>query len=68
MISQLVQDQRNQPHVLIENKISFAGEGSELSIYDTYQSTSNIKLASDQLMFCGMISGKKNNARYTKNL
>jgi len=59
MISHPVQDQRNNPCVLIENKISFAGEGSELSIYDTFEKASNISLASDQLMFCGMLSGKK---------
>lgn len=47
------------PKVLIENKISFAGEGSELSIYDTFEQASAIDLVSDQLMFCGMVTGKK---------
>ncbi|MEL0629016.1 AraC family transcriptional regulator [Psychromonas aquatilis] len=59
MRSKIVQDQRNQPQVLVENKIAFAGEESELSLYDTYQSTNNIALSSDQLMFCSMLSGKK---------
>jgi len=59
MITQHVQDQRNKPQVLVENKTSFAGEDAELSIYDTFESATNVKLASDQLMFCGMLSGKK---------
>lgn len=45
--------------VLVENKVSFAAEHSELSIYDTYQSAERVGLSSDQLMFCGMVSGKK---------
>lgn len=59
MISESINNQRKAHQVLIENKLSFAGEGSELSIYDTFEQASNIKLASDQLMFCGMLSGKK---------
>jgi AraC-like DNA-binding protein len=50
---------RYSPKVLVENKVSFAAEGSELSIYDTYQQASQVGLSSDQLMFCGMVSGKK---------
>lgn len=45
--------------VLVENKVSFSAEGSELSIYDTFQKAERVKLKSDQLMFCGMVSGKK---------
>ena len=47
------------PKVLVENKVSFAAENSELSIYDTYQSVERVHLSSDQLMFCGMLTGKK---------
>ena len=47
------------PNVLVENKVSFAAENTELSIYDTYQSVEQVKLSSDQLMFCGMLAGKK---------
>jgi len=59
MIKESVNNQRKAHQILIENKLSFAGEGSELSIYDTFENASNIKLASDQLMFCAMVSGKK---------
>jgi len=59
MIKESINNQRKAHQVLIENKLSFAGESSELSIYDTFEHASNIKLASDQLMFCGMVSGKK---------
>ncbi len=47
------------PDVLVEHKISFAAENAELSIYDTYQYAEGVGLQSDQLMFCGMVSGKK---------
>ncbi len=50
---------KRTPRVLIENKVSFAAESSELSIYDTYQQASRVELCSDQLMFCGMVAGKK---------
>jgi len=44
---------------LIENKTSFAGPASELSIYDTYQAASRVGLGSQQLLYCGMVKGKK---------
>ncbi|WDE13988.1 AraC family transcriptional regulator [Thalassomonas haliotis] len=47
------------PQVLIENKITFAGPQSELSIYDTYEAATRVPLKSDQLLFCAMVSGKK---------
>jgi len=48
-----------QRQLLIENKVSFHGPESELSIYDTYRSASRIGLGADQLLFCGMVTGKK---------
>jgi len=45
--------------LLIENKVSFQGPDSELSIYDTYRSASKVGLGADQLLYCGMVSGKK---------
>ncbi len=48
-----------QPKKLVENKVSFSGPHAELSIYDTYQSVEHVELSSDQLMYCGMIQGKK---------
>lgn len=50
---------KRTPKVLVENKVSFAAENSELSVYDTYQVAERVKLQSDQLMFCGMVTGKK---------
>lgn len=44
---------------LVENKLTFTGPESELSIYDTYRATSRVGLSSQQLMYCGMVKGKK---------
>ncbi|TMN72651.1 AraC family transcriptional regulator [Pseudoalteromonas sp. S1727] len=51
--------QRQAVDVLIENKVTFAAENAELSIYDTYQDAQKVALHSSELLFCGMISGKK---------
>lgn len=59
MIRQAIDSVRNPPKVLVENKLSFAGPESELSIYDTYQQAEKVKLQSDQLLFCAMVTGKK---------
>lgn len=45
--------------LLVENKIQFAGPESELSIYDTYRMAERVGLVANQLLFCGMVSGKK---------
>ncbi|WP_334028893.1 AraC family transcriptional regulator [Alteromonas sp. P256] len=50
---------RRQLDVLIENKVTFAADNSELSIYDTYESAQKVALHSDELLFCAMLSGKK---------
>lgn len=50
---------RQTRHLLIENKVSFGGPDTELSIYDTYQRVNGVGLDADQLLFCGMVSGKK---------
>jgi len=59
MITQAIDSVRQPPQVLVENKLSFAGPESELSIYDTYQEAKKVKLLSDQLLFCAMVTGKK---------
>ena len=51
--------QRQQLKVLIENKVTFAADNSELSIYDTYQNAQKVALHSKELLFCAMLSGKK---------
>jgi len=50
---------RQQLDVLIENKVTFAADNSELSIYDTYKSAQKVALHSNELLFCAMLSGKK---------
>jgi AraC-like DNA-binding protein len=47
------------PHTLVENRVSFAGPDTELSIYDTYLPVNNVALSSDELLYCGMIQGRK---------
>ncbi len=48
-----------KPKTLVENKISFAADESEVSIYDTYEKASRVHLKADELLLCGMVSGKK---------
>lgn len=59
MISQHIDKKRYSPRVLVENKVTFAGPESELSIYDTYEQAERVQLKSDQLLFCAMVTGKK---------
>lgn len=59
MIKETITSRRQNPKVLVENKISFAGPETELSIYDTFEQADRVKLKSDQLLFCGMVTGKK---------
>ncbi len=44
MISQYIDNKRYSPKVLVENKVSFAGPDSELSIYDTYEQAERVQL------------------------
>lgn len=48
-----------QRQTLVENKSTFTGPESELSIYDTYRAASRVGLGSKQLLYCGMVTGKK---------
>ncbi|WP_020409071.1 helix-turn-helix domain-containing protein [Hahella ganghwensis] len=50
---------RREPRELVENRVSFAGPNSELSVYDTYLPAQDVNLAADELLYCGMITGKK---------
>jgi len=52
-------DELRRPQKLVENRISFAGPDSELSIYDTYYAASRVGLDADQLLYCGMVTGRK---------
>lgn len=59
MITEFLDSRKVTPKVLVENKISFNGPESQLSIYDTFEQANNVQLTSDQPLFCAMISGKK---------
>ena len=48
----------DKPKTLVENRVSFAGPHSELSIYDTYLPAENVLLHSSGLLYCGMIQGE----------
>lgn len=50
---------REKRQLLVENKLRFAGPDSELSIYDTYRAAKGVGLEAEQLLFCGMVSGRK---------
>jgi len=52
-------ERRESKETLVENKITFSGPDSELSIYDTYRTASRVGLNASQLMYCGMVQGKK---------
>jgi len=54
-----LEQRRNKRQLLVENKLTFDGPAAELSIYDTYRSVSGVRLDAGQLMYCGMVSGKK---------
>jgi len=59
MITEFLDKKNFEPKVLVENKISFNGPQSQLSIYDTFEKANKVELRSDQPLFCAMISGKK---------
>ncbi|WP_315981514.1 hypothetical protein [Aliamphritea spongicola] len=59
MISSQRLAQLRRPQVLVENRVSFGAADSELSIYDTYLPAEKVGLKADQLLYCGMISGRK---------
>lgn len=45
--------------LLVENKLTFNGPETELSIYDTYRNSTGVTLNADHLLYCGMVSGRK---------
>lgn len=50
---------RENRQSLVENKLSFQGPNSVLSVYDTYRTASRVGLDADQLLYCGMVKGRK---------
>ena len=47
------------PQALVEDKISFSANNSELSIYTTYEAATQVRFCSDELLFVGMLTGRK---------
>ncbi|MBQ4810888.1 AraC family transcriptional regulator N-terminal domain-containing protein [Pseudoalteromonas luteoviolacea] len=58
MLEQL-NKQRQKVSSLVENRVHFAAKDVELSIYDTYENAEHIRLCSSEVLFCGMLTGKK---------
>ncbi|WP_040576901.1 helix-turn-helix transcriptional regulator [Methylophaga lonarensis] len=54
-----LEKRRERRNLLVENKLTFNGPETELSIYDTYRSASGVGLDAQQLLFCGMVTGRK---------
>lgn len=50
---------REKRQLLVENKVSFEGPESVLSVYDTYRAASRVGLDAEQLLYCGMVKGRK---------
>jgi AraC-like DNA-binding protein len=57
-LNHLVQ-RHSSKQLLVENRLTYTGPDSELSIYDTYHASSGVGLGAPQLLYCGMVQGKK---------
>lgn len=47
------------PQQLVENRTIYERHGVDLSIYDTFAQADRVLLSSQEVLYCGMISGKK---------
>ncbi|WP_430460219.1 helix-turn-helix domain-containing protein [Thalassolituus sp. LLYu03] len=47
------------PQQLVENRTVYESHGAELSIYDTFAQAEKVRLDAEEILYCGMISGKK---------
>lgn len=50
---------RSGPEHLVENRTVYESHGAELSIYDTFARAEQVRLDAEEVLYCGMISGKK---------
>ena len=50
---------RNKVKELVENRTVYERHDAELSIYDTFEPASEVLLNAEEILYCGMISGKK---------
>lgn len=44
---------------LVENRTLYESYQADLSIYDTYEAAKNVRLDSEEFLYCAMITGKK---------
>ncbi|MEC9255765.1 MAG: AraC family transcriptional regulator N-terminal domain-containing protein, partial [Pseudomonadota bacterium] len=51
--------QKVVPSELIENRTVYASQLAELSVYDTYEQADRIRLDAGELLYCGMMTGRK---------
>lgn len=60
-LSTLASTHRNNkaPQQLIENRTVYASHLAELSVYDTYESVNRVRLDAGEMLYCGMMSGRK---------
>ncbi|MFC3034701.1 helix-turn-helix domain-containing protein [Pseudoalteromonas fenneropenaei] len=54
-----LEKQRQKIGCLVENRVSFNADDVVLSVYDTYADAKRVALTSSEVLFCGMLSGKK---------
>jgi AraC-like DNA-binding protein len=47
------------PQVLVENRTSVGGRDLQFSVYDTYQPAQSVALHARNLLYCGMVTGRK---------
>ena len=47
------------PQQLVENRTVYASHLAELSVYDTYQQAERVRLNAGELLYCGMMTGRK---------
>lgn len=50
---------QNEPRQLVENRTIYEHHGADLSIYDTFAKADRVRLDAEEVLYCGMISGKK---------
>src|SRR5690606_15390103 len=50
---------RSGPQQLVENRTVYESHGAELSIYATSAQAERVQLKAQEVLYCGMISGKK---------
>jgi AraC-like DNA-binding protein len=50
---------QNAVRSLVENRTIYESHEADLSIYDTFEPAQKVQLSADEILYCGMITGKK---------